>query len=224
MWIQPVDTIELVIKGLLVGLIASAPMGPVGILTVQRTLNKGRWFGMVTGVGAAVSDLIYAAVSLIGISFVMEFIERPGNMLWLRLFGSLLLLSFGVYTYMTDPTKNMHVSGTNRGTLMHNAVTGFLVTFSNPLIVLLFMALMTRFNFVAPDHYWEQGLGYIAIFAGALLWWFGLTLVIDKVRERFHISTIRTINRVIGLVVIVASLLGLGVTFYMALGGEYFDF
>ena len=96
MWIQPVDTIELVIKGLLVGLIASAPMGPVGILTVQRTLNKGRWFGMVTGVGAAVSDLIYAAVSLIGISFVMEFIERPGNMLWLRLFGSLLLLSFGV--------------------------------------------------------------------------------------------------------------------------------
>lgn len=224
MWIQPVDTLELVIKGLLVGMIASAPMGPVGILTVQRTLNKGRWFGMVTGLGAAVSDLIYAAVSLIGISFVMEFIERPGNMLWLRLFGSLLLLSFGVYTYVSDPTKNMHVSGTNRGTLMHNAVTGFLVTFSNPLIVLLFMALMTRFNFVAPDHYWEQGLGYIAIFAGALLWWFGLTLVIDKVRGRFQICTIRSINRVIGMVVIVASLLGLGMTCYMALSGEFIVF
>ncbi|MCD8285333.1 MAG: LysE family translocator, partial [Prevotellaceae bacterium] len=56
MWIQPVDTLDLVVRGLIVGVVASAPMGPVGVLCVQRTLNKGRWYGFVTGVGAAVSD------------------------------------------------------------------------------------------------------------------------------------------------------------------------
>lgn len=209
MWIQSVDTLQLVIKGLLIGVIASAPMGPVGILTVQRTLNKGRWYGMVTGVGAALSDLIYAAISLIGINFVMDFVERPGTMLWFRLVGSVLLLAFGIYTYASDPMHNMHKSSSNRGTLMHNAITGFLVTFSNPLIIFLFMALMTRFAFVVPEHYWEQGLGYVAILAGALLWWFGLTYVIDRVRNRFRLTTIRIINRIIGVMVSLAALLGL---------------
>ncbi|MBO5706589.1 MAG: LysE family transporter [Bacteroidaceae bacterium] len=208
MWLQPVNTLDLVIKGLIVGILASAPMGPVGVLTIQRTLNKGRWFGMVTGVGAAVSDIIYAAISLLGMSFVMDFIENPRNMFWLQLIGGILLVFFGFYTYMSNPTENLRPASQNRGSLMHNGITGFLVTFSNPLIILLFIALMARFEFVVPEHYLEQGVGYIAIFAGALLWWFGLTYAIDKVRSKFQVETICKINRIIGSIVIIAGFIG----------------
>lgn len=71
-----IDLLELILKGLLIGIIASAPMGPVGILCIQRTLNKGRWYGFVTGVGAAASDIIYALITGLGMSFVMDFIRR----------------------------------------------------------------------------------------------------------------------------------------------------
>lgn len=209
MWTQPVDTLEMIFRGLIVGILASAPMGPVGVLTVQRTLNKGRWYGMVTGVGAAISDIIYAAISLVGMSFVMDFIENPRNMFWFKIIGSVLLMLFGVYTYASNPTENLRPTSNNRGTLMHNGVTGFLVTFSNPLIILLFIALMARFEFVVQEHYWEQGLGYMAIFCGALLWWFGLTYIIDKVRTRFRDNTICLINRIIGCIVIVAGIAGI---------------
>lgn len=208
MWIEPVNTLELVIKGLIVGILASAPMGPVGVLTIQRTLNKGRWYGMVTGLGAAVSDIIYAAISLLGMSFVMDFIENPRNMFWFKVIGGILLMLFGIYTYLSNPTNNLRPANPNKGSLWHNGITGFLVTFSNPLIILLFIALMARFEFVVPEHYWEQGLGYIAIFAGALIWWFGLTYIINKVRNKFQVSTICKINRLIGSVVIIAGFLG----------------
>ena len=208
MWIEPVNTLELLIKGLIVGILASAPMGPVGVLTIQRTLNKGRWFGMVTGLGAAVSDIIYAAVSLLGMSFVMDFIENPRNMFWFKVIGGILLMLFGIYTYLSNPTENLRPTSQNKGSLMHNGITGFLVTFSNPLIILLFITLMARFEFVVPTHYWEQGLGYLAIFGGALLWWFGLTFIIDKARAKFKNSTICLINRIIGSIVIIAGLLG----------------
>ena len=208
MWIEPVNTLELVIQGLIVGILASAPMGPVGVLTIQRTLNKGRWYGMVTGLGAAASDIIYAAISLLGMSFVMEIIENPRNMFWFKVMGGILLMIFGIYTYLSNPTNNLRPTNPNKGTLWHNGITGFLVTFSNPLIILLFIALMARFEFVVPEHYWEQGVGYIAIFAGALLWWFALTYIIDKVRTKFQVNTICLINRIIGSIVIAAGLIG----------------
>ena len=208
MWIEPVNTLELLIKGLIVGILASAPMGPVGVLTIQRTLNKGRWFGMVTGLGAAVSDIIYAAVSLLGMSFVMDFIENPRNMFWFKVIGGILLMLFGIYTYLSNPTENLRPTSQNKGSLMHNGITGFLVTFSNPLIILLFIALMARFEFVVPEHYVEQGVGYLAIFGGALIWWFGLTYLIDKLRSKFKVSTICLINKIIGSIVIVAGFIG----------------
>ena len=77
MWFENVTLLDLTVKGLLIGIVASAPMGPVGVLTIQRTLNKGRWFGLVTGLGAALSDIIYALMTGVGMSFVIEFIENP---------------------------------------------------------------------------------------------------------------------------------------------------
>ena len=91
-------------------------------------------------------------------------------------------------------------------------MTGFLVTFSNPLIIFLFVALFARFTFVVPDHVVQQSLGYLSVFVGAMIWWFVLTYFIDKVRSRFDVKGIYLLNRLIGVVVIVASIVGLAVT------------
>lgn len=199
--------IQFIVKGLIIGIIASAPMGPVGVLTVQRTLNKGRWYGFVTGIGAAISDILYAAISLVGISLVMDFVEKPRNMFWLKLIGSVMLFIFGLYTFLSHPGKVKHVQG-KRGSLMHNGFTGFLVTLSNPLIIFLFIALMARFDFVISRNYFAQGIGYMAIFGGAMIWWFSLTAIIDKVRNRFQDNAVWKINRTIGVIVMIAALIG----------------
>ena len=212
MWFEHVSTLDLVIKGLIIGVIASAPMGPVGVLCVQRTLNKGRWYGVFTGIGAAFSDIVYALITGFGMSFVIEFIENKTNMFYLQLIGSVMLFLFGLYTFRSNPMESMRPPSSKKGTYIHNMVTGFLVTFSNPLIIFLFVALFARFSFVVPDHLVQQSLGYLSIFIGALAWWFALSYGIDKLRSRFEVKGIWLLNRVIGGVVMFASVLGLIIT------------
>ena len=202
-----IDVVNLVFKGILIGIVASAPMGPVGVLCVQRTLNKGRWYGFATGVGAAVSDIIYALITGLGMSFVMDLVNNAETKFYLQIVGSIVLLAFGIYSYRSNPTRNMHVSGKTKGTLLHNAITAFFVTFSNPLIIFLFMGCYAQFAFVIPDHPLEMCFGYLSIVFGALLWWFGLTWVIDKVRSIFDTTGIVIINKVIGSIVIIFSLI-----------------
>ena len=192
---------------MLIGLIASAPMGPVGVLCVQRTLNKGRWYGFITGIGAVVSDLIYAAITAYGMSYAMDVVNNQQTRMYLQIVGSVLLLVFGLYTYKSDPTKKIHNSGNGRGTLWHNGVTAFLVTFSNPLIIFLFLASYAQFAFVMPNHPFEMVVGFLSIIFGALLWWYGLTWLIDKIRGKFDANGIRLINQVIGSVVVLCSII-----------------
>ena len=200
----PINILDLLLKGMLIGIVASAPMGPVGVLCVQRTMNKGRWFGFVTGLGAAFSDLLYAMISGFGMSFVMDLITNHQNCFYLQLFGSILLFIFGYYCFRSNPTKKIHISG-KKGSLLHNGVTAFFVTISNPLILFLFMACYAQFAFVIPDHPVEMMLGYLSIFAGAVLWWWGLTWLIDKIRGKFNDYGIIIINRIIGSVVMIFS-------------------
>lgn len=209
------NLLDIVFKGLLIGIIASAPMGPVGVLCVQRTLNKGRWYGFVTGCGAALSDIIYAGITGLGMGMVVELVSNDTNRFYLQIAGSLMLLAFGIFTYRTDPTKNMRKPGQNKGTLTHNGITAFLVTLSNPLIVFLFMALYAQFSFgLQPDKPIELVAGFISIIGGALLWWWGLTWLVDVIRLKFDNNGIRIINRIIGTLVIVGSIIVLLTTLF----------
>jgi threonine/homoserine/homoserine lactone efflux protein len=201
------DILSFIFKGMLIGIIASAPMGPIGVLCVQRTLNKGRWFGFVTGIGAAFSDMIYALLSVVGMGLVMDFISNQQNKFYLQIAGSLMLLGFGIYTYRTDPTRNIRKPGKGKGTLVHNGITAFFVTLSNPLIIFLFLACYAQFAFVLPDHPFEMAVGLLSIFAGALLWWFGLTWLIDKIGGKFDQNGIKIINQVIGAIVMICSVI-----------------
>ena len=213
LWIEPVNAIDLTVRGMVVGIVASAPMGPVGVLTVQRTFKKGRWYGFATGIGAALSDLIYALMTGLGMSFVMDFIEHPTTVLYFKLLGSILLFGFGAYTYYTKPVEPHKPSG-KRGSLWHNMFTGFAITASNPLIVFLFLALFARVGFVVPDHPVEQAFGYAGVVTGAVVWWLCLTTALNKLGSRFDMSTISLLNRLLGLLVMVGSCVGFFYTLF----------
>ena len=140
-------------------------------------------------------------------SFIMEPLQNPANQFILQISGSIILLLFGVYCFMSDPTKKMHQSGKTKGTLFHNGLTAFLVTFSNPMIMFLFIATFAQFAFIQPSRPVEMSIGLASIPLGALLWWYGLTWLINKVHDIFNMNGILIINRIIGSVVIIFSLI-----------------
>ena len=208
------STFQLFLKGLLVGIGVSAPMGPVGVLCIQRTMQKGRTYGLVTGAGAALSDIIYALMTGFGMSFVMEFIDNERNLFVMKLIGCVMLLCFGLYMFKTDPQKCLRPVSKSKGTLFHNFVTAFLVTFSNPLIIFLFIALFNMFTFIIPDNEFGQCVGFLSILLGAMLWWLGLTYVINKMKKNFGVLGIKRLNRTIGTVVLVCSFVYALMTFF----------
>ena len=217
--LDQVGPLEMAFNGMIIGIVASAPMGPVGVLCVQRTLNKGRWYGFATGVGAAISDLIYAAIAGFGMSFVVDIIENPIIAYWIKVAGSILLFIFGVWTFRSNPAQQIRPVSKNKSNLVHNFITGFLVTLSNPLILFLFVAMFGQFTFVV-NNFVPQIVGYVVIVVGALLWWFGLTWLINKVRNRFDVRGIWIINRVIGVIVMVVS----AAVAISVLTGNFFSF
>lgn len=179
----------------------------------QRTLV---WF--VTGLGAALSDICYALLTGYGMSFMDELILK--HQLFLQVVGSLMLLVFGIYTFRSNPVKSLRPTSANRGSYLHNFVTAFFVTLSNPLIIFLFIGLFARFSFVMPGSpVGFQLVGYLAIILGALTWWFSITYFVNKVRTRFNVRGIWVLNRIIGIVVMVASVIGI----VLALTGKSFS-
>lgn len=208
----PVAILDLLIKGFIIGVVVSAPLGPVGVLCIQRTLNKGRWYGFVTGLGAALSDIIYALITGYGMSFISDIISR--HIFLFQWLGSVMLFLFGLYTFRSNPVRSLRPVSTTKGTYLHNFVTAFFVTISNPLIIFLFIGLFARFAFADPSYLiHEQISSYFAIALGALTWWFTITYGVNKVRKRFDLRGIWMINRVVGVVVMVVSVIGAILTF-----------
>lgn len=200
--------VDILWKGLIIGVVVSAPLGPVGVLCIQRTLNKGRWYGFITGLGASLSDIAYALLTGYGMSFVFDYVEK--NIFYLQLLGSIMLLAFGIYTFRSNPVQSIRPVSGNKGTYFHNFITAFAVTLSNPLIIFLFIGLFARFAFVSEGVLvFEAVTGYIAIALGALAWWFGVTYFVNKVRTQFNLRGIWIMNRIIGAIVMFVSLLGL---------------
>ena len=159
--------LELIGKGLMIGFLVSAPMGPTGVLCLQRTLSKGRWYGFFTGIGAMLSDIVYAIISCLGLGVVTAFIET--NQLWLQWTGSIGLGIFGLYTFGYNPVYTMKKQREKKISYTYDLITGFLLTFSNALIVLLYIGLYTRFDFAMREEYnlWMFAGGILCIGIGA---------------------------------------------------------
>lgn len=195
-------------RGIAIGLIISAPMGPVGMLCIQRTLDKGRRAGLYTGIGAAISDLFYCLLTGFGLSFIEEFLEKNSNVI--QLVGSAVLIGFGVYLFMKNPAQTLKRPADQEISVKKNILGGFLFTFSNPLILFLVIGLFARFNFLLPEFkVYQYFTGFAFIFVGALIWWWFITFSIAKVRSHFNIRSMWLINRIIGCIILIFAIVGI---------------
>jgi threonine/homoserine/homoserine lactone efflux protein len=201
------QTIYIILKGILIGVLVSAPMGPIGALCIQRTLNKGRWHGFATGVGAMLSDVIYAIMVGMGMSYILDFISQYETAI--QIVGSILLFGFGVMLFRSNPIKSFQEQRKNITTYTQDFITAFFITLSNPLIIFLFIALFARLNYYNGNFTISQHvLGFGSIAAGAMLWWLLVTFLFGKLRQRFNLRRLWVLNRIIASIVMAISLLG----------------
>lgn len=207
--------ISIIIGCLSVGIILSAPMGPIGILVIQRTMEKGRKSGFYTGIGAALSDLFYCLLAGLGLSFVTDFISQHQDLF--QIGGSIILIVFAIFMILRSPVKRAHHTDPAKVNFYNDAVTGFLLTLSNPLIIFLIFPLFARFSFPSSEfHFYHIIIGYVFIVVGALLWWMVITYLVDKLRAKFNINSMWLINRIMGAVIMLVGIYGLisGILYY----------
>lgn len=201
-------------RGLAIGILISAPMGPIGMLIIQRTLSKGRWPAFFTGIGAALSDLAYCLLTGFGISFITDFIEQ--NQKLLQIVSGIVLIAFGIFLFRKNPTRALQPSNVApSNNYLSDIVSGFFLTVSNPLILFFIIGLFARFNFILPDNFSTAHyvLAYLTILVGALLWWYIVTMLVNSLRRRFNVRSLWLINRIIGSLLIVMAIAGLAMAF-----------
>lgn len=199
---------QIAFSGLLIGILISAPMGPVGMLCIQRTLNKGRWPAFFTGVGAGISDLTYCLLAGLGLSFITDFVES--NAMLLQIFGSIFLIAFSVYLFQKNPARALRKRNELKTSFWADIATGFLFTVSNPLILFFIIGLFGRFNFLLPEfRFYHYIVGYSFIFLGALLWWYMITFFVNKVRTHFNVRSMWLLNRAIGSILLIMAIVGI---------------
>lgn len=200
-------------RGLAIGALISAPMGPIGMLIIQRTLSKGRWPGLFTGVGAALSDLVYCLLTGFGLSFITDFINEQQQ--WLQLIGGVVLAIFAIYLFRKNPTRALKTAEqTPANSYWTDFVTGFLLTFSNPLILFFIVGLFARFSLVLPDYGLHHYIfAYVCLFGGALLWWYGVTWLVNRLRRRFNVRALWLVNRIIAIILMAMAAVGFTMAF-----------
>jgi threonine/homoserine/homoserine lactone efflux protein len=174
----------------------SAPVGPVNVLCISRTISKGRVAGLISGLGAATADTVYGAIAGFSISFVIQFLLREE--FWIRLCGGILLIGIGVLYYFKKPQP----LGERRASSPHSEyVSAFLLNLTNPTTVLSFLALLAALGMGHHRARWLTLLLIAGIFSGAMLWWIVLASITSRFRDRFNDRAMLWMNRVGGLAI-----------------------
>jgi threonine/homoserine/homoserine lactone efflux protein len=184
-------------KGLLAGLAIAAPVGPVNVLCMSRTLTKGWRSGLVSGLGAATADTLYGSIAGFSITFMIRFLIREE--FWIRLFGGILLVVIGVSYYFKRPQSL--TTQNNAPAEQSDFASTLLLTLTNPTTVLSFLAILAALGASHHKTFWLTWLLVLGIFCGSLLWWILLISIVNRFRSRFNDHTMLWMNRIAGLAI-----------------------
>lgn len=191
------------------GLGVSIPLGPIGVLCMQRTLSKGRLSGFISGMGAAVADTLFSALAILGLAFVLLLFEN--NKILFLIAGGAIIVFIGVRIYFSNPIKQIRQNKRGKKRLFEDFISVFMLTLSNPGAIFLILA---SFALVRLELDRESGYANIAVaiggvFIGASLWWFTLSSVISHYRRRFRIRQLWVVNRVAGTLIALLGILSI---------------
>ncbi len=200
-----------IIKAFIVGICASAPLGPIAILVIQKSLSGGHKAGFIAGLGASVVDTVFAVAAIFALAVVQDFIYTHQNVI--LIVGGLVVAILGVSMSFSDPFRKVNKNSGSTVTFA-DFLQSLIMGFSNPGAIFVILALFAFFG-LADDapHTWRVMPIILSVSAGTVVYWFFVTWLLSRFRKKFEIRTILWINRVAGAIIIVIgiALLGEGV-------------
>ena len=191
--------VELLIRGIIVGLMIAMPVGPVNILCIHRTIEGGWKSGVISGLGAAAGDMFYGAVAGFSITLVVQFLVR--EQFWIRFFGGILLVIVGIWYFFKRP-ESLDAQTQDRGSAYSDLRSTFLLTLTNPTTVLSFLAILAALGIGHQRQWWLTVFLVGGIFCGSMLWWIVLGSIVNLFRDRFNDRSLRLMNRFAGLLIV----------------------
>ncbi|MBO5974139.1 MAG: LysE family transporter [Paludibacteraceae bacterium] len=201
--------LEFILKGIIIGICVSAPVGPIGVLCIQRTLIKGKKVGIITGLGATFSDLVYAMIAGFSLGFISDFITK--YQFWIQIVGSVIIMLFGFYIFKSNPVRSLSSAHKQEsgGSYFTDFATSFALCISNPMIMFIFIGLFARMGFFTSDEPLYQSIvGIFSILLGAFLWWVTLNSLVDRFRKKINVRGLGLINKLTGTIICVIGLFG----------------
>lgn len=187
------------IKGLIIGFSIAAPVGPIGVLTIKRTLTEGRVSGFVTGLGAAMADTVYGIIAGFGLTAISSLLLT--QVFWIKLIGGLFLLYLGVKSFVTKPALKA-VNVDSKG-LFNNFISTFFLTITNPTTILSFLAIFAGLGLgTSKTEYSSTTVFVIGVFIGSALWWLVLSTLVGFFQSKITSNKLIWINRLSGLIII----------------------
>ncbi|MEI6777036.1 MAG: LysE family transporter [Chloroflexales bacterium] len=188
------------LRGVLVGFAIAAPVGPIGVLCIRRTLADGRMTGFVSGMGAATADMIYGMVAALGLTAVADLLT--GVSLWTRLLGGIFLCYLGARTFFEAPSERPATAGA-RGLLGAYAST-LALTITNPATIISFAGVFAGMGVASGVSGYGDALLLVAgVFSGSALWWVLLSGGVSLLRSRVTPNLLRWVNRGAGMIILV---------------------
>ena len=188
----------MLLKGLLIGFAIAAPVGPIGLLCIQRTLQRGRTAGFISGLGAASADAVYGGIAGFGLASLSGLLlDWRRELRWL---GGLFLLYLGWRLFSSLPTEQSPAPSSTD--LLGDYASTFLLTLTNPVTILAFIGIFTGLGLTAEERdFTAAGLLVLGVFLGSLLWWLLLALGVGTLRQRLTPAARRWLNRAAGAVI-----------------------
>lgn len=201
--------IELFFKGLIIGFSIAAPVGPIGVLCINRSLHFGWKVGLATGLGAAGADGVYGLVAGFGLTFISHFLLN--NAKWISLIGGIFLLYLGIKTLVSHPPKQRSIDEVKRPRLVTATATTFFLTLTNPMTILSFIAIFAGLGLGTATTYAEAIMMVLGIVFGSFLWWLLLSVgVAVFIRKKLNSATLHWVNISSGVIIILFGLVALG--------------
>ncbi len=190
--------IGLFTRGLLIGFSIAAPVGPIGILCIRRTLAEGRAAGLLAGLGAATADALYGCVAGFGLTVVSNFLVDQRA--WIQIAGGLFLLLLGIRTLIARPSERPAAAGSG---LAAGYLSTFFLTLANPMTILSFAGIFAALGVVnTGGDASAAALMVLGVFTGSAAWWLLLSGGVGLVREKLNPAILRWVNRLSGLILV----------------------
>jgi threonine/homoserine/homoserine lactone efflux protein len=197
-------------KGVLIGFSIAAPVGPIGVLCIRRSLADGPYLGLATGLGAATADAAYGCIAGFGLTAISNFLV--GQKLWLGFLGGLFLCYLGVRTFVSKPAEQ--AAQTDKTGLFSAYITTLFLTLANPMTILSFVAVFAGLGLGASRDYLSASALVAGVFVGSAFWWLLLSNGVALFRSMLGLNWMRTVNQLSGIIILVFGLYSLAASLF----------